>query len=76
MKKHSESNQTYEIIDGKAVAVGTGLMVAAGSALAAVPEAVTTAISGMQADAIAVATVFLVATIALTAFKFMKRGAN
>lgn len=43
---------------------------------AAVPADVTTAMADMQADAVAVATVFLVAIIALAAFKLMRRGAN
>jgi hypothetical protein len=43
---------------------------------AAVPPEVTTAMTDMKADGIAVATAFLVATIAITAFLFMKRGAR
>lgn len=46
------------------------------SSFAAVPAAVTTAMTDMQADAITIATAFLVATIALTAFLFMRRGAR
>jgi len=45
-------------------------------ALAAVPAAVTTAISDMQADALTVATAFLVATIVVIAFLFMRKGAR
>ena len=45
-------------------------------AKAAVPAEVTTALSTMQADAVTIATVFLVAVIALTAFLFMRRGAK
>ena len=52
------------------------LVCASTASQAAVPEAVTTALSTMQADALTVAGVFLVAVIALTAFKFMRRGAN
>lgn len=48
----------------------------AGQAMAAVPTEVTTAMGDMKADGITVATAFLVATIAVTAFLFMKRGAR
>lgn len=43
---------------------------------AAVPADVTTAITDMKADAVTVATGFLVASIVVTAFLFMKRGAR
>ena len=56
--------------------VGAVIVSGIGSAHAAVPAAVTTAISDMQADALTVATAFLVATIAVVAFLFMKRGAK
>lgn len=46
------------------------------SAFAAVPADVTAAMSSMQADGIAVATVFLVASIAIIAFLFMRKGAR
>lgn len=46
------------------------------SAFAAVPAAVTTAITDMQADGVTVATGFLVASIVVAAFLFMKRGAR
>lgn len=46
------------------------------SALAAVPAEVTTAITDMKTDALAVAAAFLVAVIAVVAFKFMRKGAN
>lgn len=47
-----------------------------GEAYAAVPTEVTTAMSDMKTDGIAIATVFLVATIAITAFLFMRKGAK
>lgn len=43
--------------------------------IAAVPAGVTTAMADMQADAVTVATAFLVAIIAVKAFKLMRRGA-
>lgn len=57
----------------KAVATVT---LVAGNAMAAVPTDVTTAVADMKADGITVATAFLVATIAVAAFLFMKRGAR
>jgi hypothetical protein len=45
------------------------------SVFAAVPADVTTAMTDMKADAIVVATAFLVAIIAVKAFKLMRRGA-
>ena len=56
--------------------LGTGLLVLGTQVHAAVPAAVTTAIDDMSDDSIAVATGFLVASILLTAFLFMKRGAR
>jgi hypothetical protein len=55
-----------------------GVLVAVAPAVsfAAVPEAVTTAMTAMSADSITIATAFLVASIALTAFLFMRRGAR
>lgn len=50
--------------------------VAAGNAMAAIPADVTTATSDMKADAIALATIFLVASIAVTAFLFLRKGAK
>lgn len=47
-----------------------------GSAQAAVPAEVTTAITDMKADALTVAAGFLVAFIAVTAFLYMRKGAR
>lgn len=44
------------------------------SAFAAVPEAVTTALTDMKADALTVAGVVLVAIIAVAAVKFIRKG--
>lgn len=52
------------------------LGLAAVQAQAAVPAAVTTAMTDMGADSITVATAFLVAAITLAAFVFMRRGAR
>lgn len=47
-----------------------------GQAQAAVPADVTSALADMKADGLTVAGVFLVATIAITAFLFMRKGAK
>jgi len=47
----------------------------AGSSFAAVPEAVTTALTDMKTDGLVVATGFLVAVIAIAAFKLLRKGA-
>lgn len=54
-----------------------GVLVASGMAVvgqvhAAVPEAITQAISTMQADGVTVATSFVVAAIAVAAIKFLR----
>lgn len=48
------------------------LLAAVGSANAAVPTEITTAISSMQADGVTVATAFVVAAIAVAAIKFLR----
>ncbi|CAG4882791.1 conserved exported protein of unknown function [Georgfuchsia toluolica] len=53
---------------------GAALLAFVNQCLAAVPAEVTTAMGDMKTDGIAVATAFLVATIAIIAFKFMKKG--
>lgn len=55
---------------------GVLVAVAPGLSFAAVPAGVTTAIADMGTDAVTVATAFLVAGIAVTAFLFMRRGAK
>ena len=46
----------------------------AGSAMAAVPEEVTTAVTGIKTDATAVATLVLLAVVAIFAIKFIRKG--
>lgn len=46
------------------------------SAMAAVPAEVTTALTDAKTDAVVVAGLFLVAIIAIAAFKLMQRGAH
>ncbi|MBN8504872.1 MAG: hypothetical protein J0L58_10355 [Burkholderiales bacterium] len=46
----------------------------AGSAMAAVPADVTTALADMKADGLTVAVAVLVAVIAIAAIKFIRKG--
>jgi len=61
---------------GAVVAIPAGLSLLAGQAYAAVPADVTTAMTDMKADGITVATAFLVASIVIMAFLFMRKGAK
>lgn len=45
-----------------------------GSAMAAVPTEVTTALSDAKADGVVVATAVLIAIVAIYAFKLMRKG--
>jgi len=56
----------------KAALAGTALL--AQQAFAAVPADVTTELGTMKADALTVAGLVLIAIIAVTAFKFMRKG--
>jgi len=50
------------------------MTLAAGSAMAAVPTEVSTALGDMKADALTVAGLVLVAIIAIAGVKFIRRG--
>ena len=63
-------------IKTKLAAASAGLVGFSGSVLAAVPADVTAAVSDMKDDGITIATAFLVATIAVAAFLFMRKGAR
>lgn len=52
--------------------IPAAVLAASGSAQAAVPADITTAISTMQADGVTVATAFVVAAIAVAAIKFLR----
>lgn len=54
--------------------VPAAVLASAGSAFAAVPAEVTTALSDMKTDGLVIAGAVLVAVIALAAFKFMRRA--
>lgn len=58
----------------KVAAVPALVMGFAGSALAEVPTEVTTALGDAKTDGIAIATLVLVAIIAIFAFKLMRKG--
>lgn len=60
---------------GAAAAVGTGALMLASQAHAAVPEAVNTAMADMKSDGTSIAIAFLVAVIAIAGVKMM-RGAK
>lgn len=51
-----------------------GLAASTGSAFAAVPASVTTALSDAQTDGVTIATAVFVAVVAMFAFKLMRRG--
>lgn len=60
---------------GSRIAVaGAALVGSAGSAIAAVPAEVTTALGDMKTDALIVGGAFLVCIIALAALKMMRRS--
>lgn len=54
--------------------VPAALLGSMGSAFAAVPAEVTTALTALQADALTVAGVVLAAIVAVYAFKFIRKG--
>lgn len=54
--------------------IPAAVLASAGSAFAAVPADVTTALTDMKADALTVAGLVIVALIAVMAFKFMRKG--
>lgn len=54
--------------------VPAAVLASAGSAFAAVPAEVSTALTDMKADALTVAGLVIVALIAVMAFKFMRKG--
>lgn len=55
-------------------AIPAFIAASAGSAIAAVPADVTTALSDIKTDALTVAGVVLVAIVAIYAFKFLRKG--
>ncbi len=56
------------------LALVSGLTVAGGSAMATVPAAVDTALTGMATDGATVAGLVLVAVIAIVALKFIRKA--
>jgi len=54
--------------------IPAAVLASAGSAFAAVPADVTTALTDMKSDALTVAGLVIVALIAVMAFKFMRKG--
>lgn len=58
----------------KTAAVLSVLIATTGSAFAAVPASVTTALADAQTDGVTIATAVFVAIVAMYAFKLMRRG--
>lgn len=58
----------------KTAAVLSVLIATTGSAFAAVPASVTTALADAQTDGVTIATAVFVAIVAMFAFKLMRRG--
>lgn len=57
------------------IAAGSALVIGSiGSAMAAVPADVTTALTDAKTDGVTVATAVLVAVVAIYAFKLMRKG--
>lgn len=61
-------------ITARLALVPAAVLASAGSAFAAVPADVSTALTDMKADALTVAGLVIVALIAVMAFKFMRKG--
>lgn len=60
----------------KKIAAGVGsLSIVAGNAMAAVPADVTTALTDMKTDGVAVATLVVVAALVVYGIKFLRRAA-
>lgn len=55
-------------------AIPAVVLATTGSAMAAVPAAVSTALTDLQADALTVAGIVLAAIVAVYAFKFIRKG--
>lgn len=58
----------------KVCGVLVGVAATTGSAFAAVPVAVTTALTDAQADGVTIASAVFVAIVAMFAFKLMRKG--
>lgn len=69
--------KTFNIVrkfGSRVAGAAAGLAVVAGSAHAAVPAEVTTAMGDMKTDALVVGAAFLVALVAIAALKMMRRS--
>jgi hypothetical protein len=63
-----------KVLKTRLSAVSAGLALVGGNAMAAVPAAVSTALTDLQADALTVAGIVLAAIVAVYAFKFIRKG--
>lgn len=74
MKKHLQAQ--LHRINGYRATIGTALMVGAGSALAAVPESVNTALGALEDDVTTIAGLAFAAFLVIVAFNYFKRSAK
>lgn len=73
----SAKEKAYAVLDnatGKVVAIGGGLMVMTGNAMAGVPTSVTTAIETAGTDAATVASAVFVVIVGIFAIKLLRKG--
>lgn len=71
VRKEIEMKKSLQL---RLAAIPAVVMASAGSAMAAVPADVTTALGDLKTDALSVATAVLLAIVAVYAFKFIRRG--
>lgn len=72
MKKHLQSQ--LDRINAARAAVGTALMVGAGSVLAAVPETVTTELTAASVDTKTIAGMAFAIALGIVVFKYFRRA--
>lgn len=74
MKKHLQAQ--LHSINGYRTTIGTALMVGAGSAMAAVPTAVSTSLGALEQDVTTIAGLAFAAFLVIVAFAYFKRSAK
>lgn len=72
MKKHLQAQ--LDRINAARAAVGTALMVGAGSVLAAVPESVSTELTAASADTKTIAGMAFAIAVGIIVFKYFRRA--
>ncbi|MFV8621376.1 major capsid protein [Ralstonia nicotianae] len=71
---HIKEKTMFKSIKSKAAAVAAGTVALAGSAMAAVPTDVATAMSDSKADTATLAGLALIIVIGIATFKYMRRS--